>query len=156
MRTLDNKNHPTAVERRPALLLSVAPLLLGMAFFWPFGGSSGKTVQLTGSQQTPAAHGTVTVENGPNDNTKLDIKVQSLAQPTALTPPEQVYVVWVQSDGRNTAINEGQLKIDKNLSAQLNTKTPYKNFQVFITGQANPQAKNPQGPHLLSASITNG
>jgi hypothetical protein len=100
MRTIHYRNYSDAAKR-PGLLLSVAPLVLGMAFFWPFGGNSGKTVPITASKDTPAAHGTINVKTGQNDNIRIDLKVDALARPTSLTPTENVYVVWVQPPGQN-------------------------------------------------------
>jgi hypothetical protein len=130
--------------------IAFVPTLLGCLLFWPFGGS--KKIDLMAGHETPGAHGTVSAKVGPNKNTKLDVKVYSLAQPNSLTPPENTYVLWVQPPGENPK-NQGQLIVDKNENAQLHTEVPYKRFKVFITAEQNPQVQMPTGPQVLSADV---
>jgi hypothetical protein len=132
---------------------ALMPLIFCLALFWPFGGG-GKNVRMTSGKQTPAAHGTVNVQTGNNGNTKLKIDVKDLAEPGALTPPENIYVVWVQPPGK-TPRNEGALVVNKNLDGQLKTRTPFANFSLFVTAEKNTQVQKPQGPRVLSAYVSN-
>lgn len=132
---------------------ALMPLIFCLAFFWPFGGG-GKNIQMTAGKQTPAAHGTVNVQTGNNGNTKLKIDVKDLAEPGALTPPQNIYVVWVQPPGRAPR-NEGALLVNKNLDGQLKTRTPFSNFSLFVTAQKNAQVPKPTGPRVLSAFVSN-
>jgi hypothetical protein len=134
-------------------LAVLMPLIFCLAFFWPFGGG-GKNIKMMAGKQTPAAHGTVNVQTGRNGNTKLKIDVKDLAEPGALTPPRNVYVVWVQPPDK-TPRNEGALVVNKNLDGQLQTRTPFANFRVFITAETDAQVQKPQGPHVLSAYVSN-
>lgn len=127
------------------------PVLLGSLVFWPFGSGS-KKIDLLAGHETPGARGTVSVKSGPNKNTELDLKVESLAQPSSLTPPENTYVVWVQPPGENPK-NQGQLRVDKNENAEIHTEVPYKRFKIFITAEQNPQTQTPVGPQVLSADV---
>lgn len=126
-------------------------LVLGLALIWPFGGG-GRKVQMMSGAQTPAAHGTVTITKSNNGNTALDLKVQSLAKPSSLNTPENAYVVWIQPPDKQP-INEGELRVDKNLNGQIHTETPYKRFKLFITAEQNPEAQTPDGATVLSADI---
>ena len=152
MKAIHNRNILAEANRRPGLLFSVAPLILGMAFFWPFSGNSGKTIQITSSEQTPAAYGTVSVKAGQNDNTRIDLKVQALARPSSLTPTENVYVVWVQPPGHNPK-NDGRLEVNGKLDGRLRTETPYKTFKLFVTAEKDAQVQAPAGPTVLSANV---
>lgn len=104
------------------------------------------------SPQTPAAQGTVEVKTGDNNNTKVDAKVQYLAKPSTLSPPADVYVLWIQPTGQAPK-NEGELMVQNNLQGELKTETPYKHFKVFITAEKSPRVESPQGQQVLAATI---
>ena len=135
---------------RGGLFATLTPLILSAAFVWPFGG--GQKVQMAASHEVPAAQGTVTVQTGHNHNTKVDTKVQYLAKPSTLTPPEDVYVVWFQPEGQAPK-NEGELLVQNDLSGELKTETAYKHFKVFITAEKNPRVEEPEGAQVLTATI---
>jgi len=139
---------------RSSSYLTVLPLILGLVLIWPFGGG-GKNVKMMAGTDTPAAQGTIKVQHGDNHNTKLDIKVHALAQPSSLHPPANVYVVWVQPPGQNPK-NAGEVTVNDNLDGELHTVTPYKRFKVFITAEQNAQSESPAGPQVLSADIAQG
>lgn len=77
-------------------LLAIGPVSLFA--IWPW--SSGKEYRMTASGTVPAGTGTVKAKRDKaNGNTSLDIKVYHLANPLRLTPPANVYVVWVRPRG---------------------------------------------------------
>lgn len=137
---------------RGTTLRSVAPLVFCLAFIWPFGGNKDQVKMMAGSA-TPAAYGTVQVQKGDNGNTALDIQAHGLALPSALTPAENVYVVWIQPPG-HAPQNHGQIAVNKHEDAELHTHTPYKRFRVFITAEENAKAEAPMGPRVLSADVS--
>lgn len=130
--------------------MAFLPLLLSCLLLWPFGGS--KKIDMMSGNGTPGARGTLSVKVGANQNTALDLKVYALAQPSSLTPPENVYVVWVQPPGENPK-NEGQLRVDKKENGELQTEVPYKRFKVFITAEQVAQTPTPTGTQVLSADV---
>lgn len=144
---------PSRTIARNHYFLSVMPLVVALAFFWPFGGGSGQKVQMMSGTLTPAAQGTITIRKGKNDNTAVNINTQNLAKPSSLTPAENVYVVWIQPPGQD-AQNHGMLRVNKNLAGDLETETPYKRFKIFITAEQNAQIQMPQGPTVLSAEVS--
>lgn len=132
-------------------LFSFAPTLLLLAFIWPFSG--GKDVELVAGPTNPAARGTIHVHVGDNGNTEMDIKAESLAAPSALTPPKNAYVVWIQPPDAEPH-NLGQISPDSNQKAELKTETPNKRFKIFITAENQAQVRNPEGPTVLSGEVT--
>jgi hypothetical protein len=132
---------------------SFAPALIYLAFVWPFGG--GKDVQMIAGESNPAARCTIHLHMGDNGNTELDMKADSLASPSALTPAKNAYVVWIQPPGEAPQ-NHGQISIDKNQKAEIKTATPYKRFKVFITAEDQAQMREPEGPTVLSADVAEG
>ena len=134
-------------------LFSFAPALLFLAFIWPFSG--GRDVKMMAGELNPAARCTIHLHMGDNGNTELDMKAESLAAPSALTPPKNAYVVWIQPpDGPPQ--NHGQITIGKDQKAELKTATPYKRFKVFITAEDQAQLQAPEGPTILSADVAEG
>ena len=94
--------------------------------------------KFTSSTVVPAATGQVKVKKDNNNNYKLNIDVENLAEPNRLPQPRNVYVAW--ADTRNGVQNLGQLKVDKGfisgkLKASLETVSPYKPSRVFITAE---------------------
>lgn len=130
---------------------SVVPALVLLALFWPFG-SGGKKIHMTSAQEVPAAQGTIQAKTTDNGNMKLDIKVQNLAQPSALTPAQGTYVVWIQPPGHKP-VNQGSLKVNGDLKGQIMTTTPFKSFKVFITAEKYAQVEQPDGPTVLTAQV---
>ncbi|HUY94942.1 MAG TPA: hypothetical protein VMU71_06570 [Terracidiphilus sp.] len=135
-------------------LHGVLPAALCFAFIWPFGGG-WKTVHMMAGNMTPGARGTIRFKIGDNGNTELNITVRALAAPSSLTPPEDRYVVWIQPPGK-PAHNLGALNIDSHENGELNTETPDKRFTIFITAEQNANESEPEGPTVLSATVTQG
>ncbi len=111
-----------------------------------------KKFPMTAASIVPAAQGDVEVDKDKNGNTRVTIKVDHLARPENLTPPQVVYVVWLQDRGGSPE-NEGQLKVDKKLTATFKTVTPSKAFDLFVTGEHDYSTKAPSGPEVLRTAI---
>src|SRR5690349_23061742 len=82
--------------------------------------------KFTSSTVVPGAEGQVKVKKDDNNNYKINIDVENLAEPSRLPQPRNVYVVW--ADTPNGIQNLGQLKVDKGfisgkLKAALETVT---------------------------------
>jgi hypothetical protein len=134
-----------------ARFFAAVPAVLFFALFWPF--NNGKKFHMTPSSQVPGARGVVQAQSTKNGNVQLDVNVDSLAHPSALRPPEQAYVVWVQPPGESP-VNEGALKVDSKEHGELKVETPYKDVKVFITAEKYAQLKTPEGPTVLTADVT--
>jgi hypothetical protein len=64
------------------------------------------------------------------------------------------YVVWLQPAEAKEPINMGILTVDKDLNGQLQFKTPFPKFDVFVTAEANPTVQAPSEPgRLLTAAV---
>lgn len=127
--------------------LAAAAALAGCATF-----RSGDTARLNATTQLPSAEGTVTIDEAANDNTALALEVRHLAKPERLDPPASVYVVWTKS-GSADPQNVGALQVDDNLNGRLNTVTPHKSFDLFITAEGSGAAQEPSGDRLLWTTI---
>jgi len=113
-----------------------------------------KTFPLTSSPSTPAALGKVEVKRDKNGNTDVKVVTEHLAQPGMLTPPATNYIVWFREEG-GEPVNQGQLKVGKNLRGEFKTTTPFRNFEVFVTAESDPLVRNPSGESVLKAKVQN-
>jgi hypothetical protein len=107
---------------------------------------------MTASSIVPAARGQVDISKDKNGNVQLNLEVEFLANPQNLTPSATVYVVWLQELG-GVAVNHGQLKMDKKMKASFESVTPFKSFDVFITGERDPNSKVPSGPEVMRTVV---
>lgn len=106
------------------------------------------------SAVVPAAEGWVKVAKDKNNNYKIDLSVEKLADPKRLSPPRNIYVVWVDTE-QNGQQNIGQLKpkgglFSNTVNSSLNAlTTPYKPIVVFITAEDNINIENPDPQIIL-------
>ena len=112
-----------------------------------------KKFPVTTSPVVPAAQGQVDIGKDNNGNTKIKLKVEHLASPEKLTPPQSNYVLWLQERGASTPENRGRLAVNKKLEAEFEAVTPFKNFDLFVTAEADAMAKTPSGPEILRSTI---
>jgi hypothetical protein len=116
--------------------------------------AQAKEFKLLNDSSVPAARGKVDVDKDRNGNQKIKVEVEHLARPTALTPPKQAYVVWVQKrDGQPQPV--GRLKVTDDLKGSLESTVPAiaDEFDIFITAEDNLNAETPSEPRLLHGSI---
>lgn len=132
--------------------MKVFLVAVSLLAIWPM--SSGKKYHMTADASVPAASGVVAVQTDKsNGNMELDIKVDNLAQPSNLAPPENVYIVWIRPSGED-AHKQGALGVDKNLKGELRTITTSKNFDVFITAEQSGSVIAPSGVEILQAHLS--
>ena len=110
-------------------------------------------VAMSTSADIPAARGTVTVTPTDNRNTRVQVEVQHLAPPSKVTPGATTYVVWARVPGEDQVQNLGALRVDRNLRGTLDTVTPFRNFDVFITAERNAAAVDPSAQELMSVNV---
>lgn len=98
------------------------------------------------SSVVPAAEGNVKLKKDGNNNYRLSVEVENLAEPNRLPQPQNVYVVWAETP--QGAQNLGQLKtssglFSSKLKASLETVTPFKPNRIFITAETSPTVTMP-------------
>ncbi len=119
---------------------------------WPW--SSTKEYHMTPSNDVPAAVGVVKVQKDKeNGNTKIDVKVTHLANPSNLRPSADAYIVWVQP-GSGNAVKQGAIRMDKNLKGELNVVTVSKDFDLFITAEQSESVPEPSGVKVLRTHVS--
>jgi hypothetical protein len=109
-------------------------------------------IPLQTSNRIPAAEGQIKISKADNDNTKMKLEVDHLAEPEKLVPGASSYVVWIQS-GSGDIQNVGALVVDDKRRAKLETVTPHREFQLFVTAEPVPTAVAPTTERLLYANV---
>lgn len=122
-----------------------------------FSSCATKAKFLT-STVVPAATGEVKVKKDGNNNYKIEVDVENLAEPSRLPQPQNVYVVWAET--LQGLQNLGQLKtssglLSSKMKASLETITPYKPTRVFITAEGAPNVTTPGYYTVLNTSGLN-
>ena len=110
-----------------------------------------RTSKLQSTPVVPGAAGEVKTSKDKNGNTKFSVQVKHLANPSALTPPKSIYVVWIQQPGVAPE-SQGVLKVNKNLEGKFETSTADKRFDLWITAENDATIKSPSGPEVLRAN----
>ncbi len=112
-----------------------------------------QTWTLNTSDSVQAATGKVLVGTEKGGNTKVKVEVQHLAPPATVDDDSKAYVVWLMPSG-GLPQNVGVLKVGKDLKGELETRTPFKQFQVIVTAEPVPNVRTPSGPPVMNADVT--
>lgn len=107
-----------------------------VAFMIP---SCNQKMTFATSQVAPAATGSVKIKKTSNGNYQVDVKTTHLARPENLTPPRNVYVVWMRTED-NAVRNIGKIKsssgfLSKTLKGELTATATSKPTSFFITAE---------------------
>lgn len=139
--------------RTVVVTLALALVAMGATACGAQSGSMEGT-RMAGSDQVPAARGSVQTSMNDSGNTNLRVEVQHLAQPSEIEDGAQSYVVWVEPlEGGGEPQNVGALVVGPDLSGSLETITPLKQFDVYITPEENSTASRPTGPKVLETTV---
>lgn len=101
--------------------------------------SCGRKLTFETSPVVPAAHGKVKIKKDNNNNYIITVNVVNLADSKNLTPPKNVYVVWMESTS-NRAKNIGQINtssglLSSTLKGELKATATTKPNRIFITAE---------------------
>jgi hypothetical protein len=91
---------------------------------------------------------TARVELTYDRNNTLEVKLSGVPEPAALNPGYTRYVLWAATPDRLHVVNVGQLRVDEEMNAELNTLTPLRSFILFITAEAAGDVMTP-GPDVV-------
>jgi len=102
----------------------------------------------------PLARGgeaSVRVELTYDRNNTLRVQLSNVPDPSALNSAYTRYVLWVATADRQSVVNAGQIRVDENRKAEMQTLTPLRDFVVFITAEARGDVTSP-GPDVVFQS----
>jgi hypothetical protein len=133
----------------------IATIFLGSLFLQ----SCATRFKFQNSSVVPAAQGSVKVKKDNNRNYAIDIKLRRLAAPERLTPPKELYVVWLVTE-KNEAVNIGRIKTSSALfshllKSSLSTIASFKPKGFFITAEGGSDIVYPTGVVVLKTGDVN-
>jgi hypothetical protein len=116
--------------------------------------SCAQKITFATSSVVPAAEGFVKVKQDNNNNYNIDLNVMRLAEASRLTPPKQMYIVWMITEGNGTK-NIGQLNtsgslLSKTLRSSLKTVSAFKPTKIYITAEDDASIQYSSGQTVLS------
>lgn len=115
--------------------------VLTLIFLTFFISSCAKKIVFQPSSAVPAAKGKVKIKKDDNNNYSIKLNVENLAEPNRLSPPQNIYVVWIMTKESGVK-NIGQIKsssglFSSKLKASLQAVSPFKPTRVFVTAERN-------------------
>jgi hypothetical protein len=115
-----------------------------------------KKMMFASSSVVPAATGSVKIKTDNNKNHTIDVSVTNLASADKLSPPKNIYVVWMVTENNGTK-NIGQLNsssglLSKTMKASLKTVTSFNPTSFFITAEDNGDIQYPQSSTVLTTN----
>lgn len=118
--------------------------------------SCSTNYQFATSSVVPAAEGTVKVNKDDNNNYNIKIRLERLAEPSRLTPPKNLYLVWMTTE-KGEPMNIGQITTSKSflssvLESSLNTVVTQKPTGFFITAENESTLTKPDGITVLKTN----
>jgi uncharacterized lipoprotein YddW (UPF0748 family) len=104
------------------------------------------------SSVVPAANITAQKGTDKNKNFTLEINVENLAGADRLSPPGNVYSVWIVTKENGTK-NVGQLRVENAKKNTFKTVTPFDFNEVFITVENTGDLQYPQGQEIARTKL---
>ena len=123
-----------------------------------FSSCATKVVFLS-SAVVPAAEGKITIKEDSNKNYEIKVKIANLADSQRLTPPKNVYVVWMLTEFNNTK-NIGQIisssgSMSNNMKASFETVSSFRPIKIFITAEDDADIQYPNAEVVLITDYIN-
>ena len=119
------------------VLLSIITVILLISF-----SSCSQKIIFKKSTITPAAEGYVLIKSDRNNNYSVNIKITNLAQVERIEPPQQTYIVWMETDMKQIK-NIGRIASTNNLTVTMETVSAFKPIKIFITAENDNDAQFP-------------
>jgi hypothetical protein len=104
----------------------------------------------------PAARGDVKVKKDNNNNYRIQISLDDLAEPKRLEPSKHTYVVWMET-ADNVTKNIGQINsstgfLSGKLKASFETVSSSKPTKIFLTAEDDASIQNPGTQLIITTS----
>jgi hypothetical protein len=142
----------TRINQKRNIILTVATVLM----MFTFSSCVTKAIFLT-SAVVPAAEGAITIKEDGNKNYIIKIHTTNLADSQRLTPPKDVYVVWMVTNNNNTK-NIGQIisssgPLSSKMKASFETVSSFRPTKIFITAENESNVQYPSSEVVLTTDF---
>ncbi|MFO7868733.1 MAG: hypothetical protein R6U95_05490 [Bacteroidales bacterium] len=130
---------------------------LGILFMVAVFSSCATKADFLSSSVVPAAKGTVIVKEDDNKNYQIKVDVTNLANSKDLSPPRNVYVLWMRTN-KDEIKNLGQIvsstsSISNKLKASFETVSFDKPIKIFITAENEADVQFPDSEMVLFTDL---
>jgi hypothetical protein len=139
--------------RRPTHRLTIAAAgisLLGLAGCASDAAAPKQTMH--SSAANTSGEGTVQANAAENGNTRLEVAVKHLSNPSKVASDASVYVVWIQPTNAQIQ-NVGALEVNEDLVGKLSTTTPHRAFKLTITPEPSARMAAPTHPAVFTSDV---
>ncbi len=118
--------------------------------------SCARKISFQNSSIVPAARGDVKIKKDNNNNYRIQISLNNLAEPKRLEPPKNTYVVWMETDN-NATKNIGQINsstglLSSKLKASFETVSSTKPTKIFLTAEDDASVQYPGTQVIMTTS----
>lgn len=127
---------------------------LALAACGTMRGSKGQTFPLQLGEGITAAKGEVHAKDDGKGNVDVELKVDHLAPAGMVRPDATTYVVWLRPKETGQPQNVGVMKVGDKREGRFKTKTPFRDFDIFVTAETNAQVGEPGGDQVLRAAVS--
>jgi len=139
------------------LFITIAIVLFSGCTTVPHGDSKGgapTTSTLSKNRKIAGADGNITISSTTTNSNRLELNVKHVGALNRISPRAKNYIVWELPVGFSMKPQSlGPLKIDKNYTGRLNTVTPFRNFDIFITAEPALNPLQPTGEKLFWTTV---
>ena len=119
------------------------------------GGCASMASELTmnRAERVQQADAQLELREESNGNTEVAVEVSNLPPAGEFRENATVYVVWVQEPGGGLAHNLGALAVGRSGRGGMESLTPLRKFDIYITAETVAEARAPSGNRALWASV---
>ena len=137
--------------------LNNSVLAIAVSIFILFYLSScARKISFQNSAIVPAARGNVKIKKDNNNNYRIQISLDDLAEPKRLEPSKNTYVVWMETANDVTKnignINSSTSLLSNKLKASFETVSSTKPTKIFLTAEDDASTQNPGTQVVLTTS----
>ena len=118
--------------------------------------SCAQRIKFLSSAVVPAANGVVKVKKDSNKNYQIKVQINNLAEPQRLTPPREMYLVWMVTEN-NQPQNLGKIEaattfMSSKLKASFQSVSSAKPTKIFITAENDASIQYTYSETILTTS----
>ena len=123
-------------------------LRLGLVGAVLLAAGCSKQIRFDSLPLARAGRATARIQLTYDRNNTIQVQLSNMPEPSGLNPSYTRYVLWVATPDRRAILNAGQLRVDENKKAEIQTLTPFRNFLLFITAEPRGDVTVP-GPDIV-------
>jgi anti-sigma-K factor RskA len=138
--------HRNTNKMKTIIFTSISLFLIMVCFT-----SCSKKVFFQQSTVVPAAEGYVTITKDKSENYIIKMEVRNLAEVERLEPSNRNYVVWMITESE-APVNIGRISTSNALKVSFETLSSFRPVKIFITAEAQEDARYPSSMVILSTN----